>query len=287
MQTENVLRDEDMLILRDISACQRIGQGNTAEIFLYGPGTVLKLFRDQFPESGVLKEWRVTRAVQTVYSRMPKALRLVSCGERSGILYELAEGQDLFRMIGSEPFLLFSIGKKLAEIHTEIHGKTISGILTVKEKLLQEIGWVNDLSDDEKRKITDRLLLLPDGDRLCHFDFHPGNIMVSGEKLLVLDWLTACSGEPAADIARTCLLLKYGEVRNGDRLSRLILSITKVCIRRSYMRNIRRLSGITRDEIRRWILPAAAARLSEWLTEHERKRLLKLIRRNLKGCIER
>lgn len=281
LQTENVLRDEDMLILRDISACQRIGQGNTAEIFLYGPGTVLKLFRDQFPESGVLKEWRVTRAVQTVYSRMPKALRLVSCGERSGILYELAEGQDLFRMIGSEPFLLFSTGKKLAEIHTEIHGKTISGILTVKEKLLQEIGWVNDLSDDEKRKITDRLLLLPDGDRLCHFDFHPGNIMVSGGKLLVLDWLTACSGEPAADIARTCLLLKYGEVRNGDRLSRLILSITKVCIRRSYMRNIRRLSGITRDEIRRWILPAAAARLSEWLTEHERKRLLKLIRRNL------
>ena len=281
MQTENVLRDEDMLILRDISACQRIGQGNTAEIFLYGPGTVLKLFRDQFPESGVLKEWRVTRAVQTVYSRMPKALRLVSCGERSGILYELAEGQDLFRMIGSEPFLLFSTGKKLAEIHTEIHGKTISGILTVKEKLLQEIGWVNDLSDDEKRKITDRLLLLPDGDRLCHFDFHPGNIMVSGGKFLVLDWLTACSGEPAADIARTCLLLKYGEVRNGDRLSRLILSITKVCIRRSYMRNIRRLSGITRDEIRRWILPAAAARLSEWLTEHERKRLLKLIRRNL------
>ena len=281
MQTENVLRDEDMLILRDISACQRIGQGNTAEIFLYGPGTVLKLFRNQFPESGVLKEWRVTRAVQTVYSRMPKALQLVSCGERSGILYELAEGQDLFRMIGSEPFLLFSTGKKLAEIHTEIHGKTISGILTVKEKLLQEIGWVNDLSDDEKRKITDRLLLLPDGDRLCHFDFHPGNIMVSGGKLLVLDWLTACSGEPAADIARTCLLLKYGEVRNGDRLSRLILSITKVCIRRSYMRNIRRLSGITRDEIRRWILPAAAARLSEWLTEHERKRLLKLIRRNL------
>ena len=281
MQTENVLRDEDMLILRDISACQRIGRGNTAEILLYKPGTVLKLFRDQFPESGVLKEWRVTRAVQTVYSRMPKALRLVSCGERSGILYELAEGQDLFRMIGSEPFLLFSTGKKLAEIHTEIHGKTISGILTVKEKLLQEIGWVNDLSDDEKRKITDRLLLLPDGDRLCHFDFHPGNIMVSGGKLLVLDWLTACSGEPAADIARTCLLLKYGEVRNGDRLSRLILSITKVCIRRSYMRNIRRLSGITRDEIRRWILPAAAARLSEWLTEHERKRLLKLIRRNL------
>ena len=281
MQTENAFRDEDMLMLKDISACQRIGQGNTAEILLYQPDTVLKLFRDQFPESGVLKEWRVTRAVQTVYSRMPKALRLVRCGERHGILYERAEGQDLFRMIGSDPLLLLTAGKKLAGLHTEIHEKEISGILTVKEKLRQEIGWVGDLSEDEKRQIMACLDHFPDKNRLCHFDFHPGNIMVSGEKTLVLDWLTACSGDPAADIARTCILLKYGEIRNGDRLSRMILSITKACIRGSYIRNMLKFSGIGRNEIGQWIVPVATARLSEWLTEHERKQLVKLIRKHL------
>ena len=105
--------------------------------------------------------------------------------------------------------------------------------------------------------------------------------MISGDQVRVLDWLTACSGDPAADIARTCILLKYGELRNGDRLSRLILQITKAFIRRSYIRNVLRFSGTTRDEIRQWIVPAAAARLSEWLTEHEKERLLKLIRGNL------
>lgn len=281
MQTENTFRDNDMLILKDISAYQRIGQGNTAEIFLYEPGTVLKLFRDGFPESGVMKEWHVTCSVQSVYGRMPKALRKVQCGERRGILYELADGQDLFQRLGANPFLLLTVGKRLAQIHAEIHEKEIGGILTVKEKLRQEIGWAGDLSEDEKQKITEKLIRLPDRNRLCHFDFHPGNIMISGEQFRVLDWLTACSGNPAADIARTCMLLKYGEVRNADRMNRLILRVTKVCARRVYMRNILRLSGITRSEIEQWAVPVAAARLSEWLTEHERERLLKLIRANL------
>ena len=275
------LRDENILTVDDVLKYKLLGQGNTAEIFLYKDVTVLKLFRDGFPQSGIMKEWNVTRAVQKVYGRMPKALRLVRCGERAGILYELAEGQDLFRMIGSNPFLLLKAGKKLAELHAEIHKKEIDGILTVKEKLCQEIGWVKELSEDEKQKIIDRLLLLPDNKQLCHFDFHPGNIMVSVEKTLVLDWLTACSGESAADIARTCILLKYGEIQNGDRLSELILSITKACIRGAYIRNVLRLSRITRYEIKQWFVPVAAARLSEWLTEHEKERLLKLIRKHL------
>ena len=180
----------------------------------------------------------------------------------------------MFRRIGADPFLLLTAGKRLARLHAEIHEKEISGILTVKEKLRQEIEWAKELSEDEKQKIINRLLLLPDFKQLCHFDFHPGNIMVNGDHIQVLDWLTACSGNPAADIARTCILLKYGEVRNGDRLSRLILSITKACIRGAYIRNVLRLSGISRDEILQWTVPVAAARLSEWLTEHERERLL-------------
>ncbi len=281
MLTESTFQNENPLILKDISALPLIGQGNTAEIFHYEPGTVLKLFRDRFPESGVMKEWRVTLAVQAVYGRMPRALQLVRCDQRHGILYEWAEGQDLFNRIRSNPLLLLTAGKRLARLHAEIHEREISGILTVKEKLRQEIEWTGELSEDEKQRIIHRLSRLPDRKRLCHFDFHPGNIMVSGDQVQVLDWLTACSGDPAADIARTCILLKYGELRNADRLSMLMLQITKAFIRRSYIRNILRLSGITRDEIRQWMVPEAAARLSEWLTEHEKARLLKLIRGSL------
>lgn len=280
MFQESEYWNEDPLILNDRNALPLIGRGNTAEIFLYETGIVLKLFRSSFPENGVIKEWRVTRSVQAVYEGMPKALRLVKCGERRGILYELAEGQDLLKRILSNPFLLLTTGRKLAKLHAEIHAKEIDGILTVKEKLRQEIGWANDLSEDEKRKITDRLLSLPHRSRLCHFDFHPGNVMVSKDRIRVLDWLTACAGDPAADIARTYLLLKYGELINGDRITQWILRVAKACIRAAYVRNSVRISGITRDEVNQWIIPVAAARLSEWLTDHERARLLHLIRKN-------
>ena len=275
------MMDDEVLILNDRSALRLIGRGNTAEIFLYN-GCALKLFRDAFPESGVWKEWCVTRSVQAVYGNMPKALRLVKCGERRGILYELADGDDLLRLIGKNPLLLFTTGKKLAALHAEMHEKEIAGILTVKEKLKQEIRWANGLSEEEKRKLTDCLSNLPNGNRLCHFDFHPGNVMICDGKITVLDWLTACSGDPAADIARTTILLKYGELKNSGIFASLILRVVKACIREPYLRNSLRLSGIKQDEIKQWIAPVAAARLSEWLTEHERARLLKLIRSALK-----
>ena len=87
-----------------------------------------------------MKEWRVTLAVQAVYGRMPKALQLVRCDERHGILYELAEGQDLFHRICSNPFLLLTAGKRLAKLHVEIHEKKIIGILTVKTNCVRRLN---------------------------------------------------------------------------------------------------------------------------------------------------
>lgn len=58
------LRDENILTVDDVLKYKLLGQGNTAEIFLYTDVTVLKLFRDGFPQSGIMKEWNVTRAVQ-------------------------------------------------------------------------------------------------------------------------------------------------------------------------------------------------------------------------------
>src|SRR5262249_32610054 len=53
---------------------------------------------------------------------------------------------------------------------------------------------------------------LPDGDRLCHGDFHPANVLVGRNGPAVIDWTGATRGDPAADLARTRLLLQAGAV---------------------------------------------------------------------------
>lgn len=284
--------NDDILILDSIEGLHFIGQGNTAEIYDYNKDSILKLFRDGFPKEGVFKEWTITNKVQKVFDMMPRALKYVVYEKRYGILYEKVPGMDMFSLLRSKPLSICGIGKWIALIHSEIHKIDLEGVLTAKEKLTQEIGWAEDLTLNEKNRIIEVLNMLPEKNSLCHFDFHPGNILVSDSKYQVIDWMTACAGDPAADIARTWLLLKYGQVKNADKKTAFIVSAVKTVIRGQYLRNVCRLSHITKAEVKKWILPVAAARLSEWLTESERVKLLKLIkekemRRNEDGSIQK
>ena len=280
MRMKEVLKD-DILILDSAEKYALIAQGNTAEIYAYNNDSILKLFRDGFPKEGAIKEWTISNKVQEVYTKMPRALKFVLYEKRYGILYEKAPGMDMFSLFAGKPLSIFGIGKRMAQIHSEIHKTAIEGVLTVKEKLCQEIGWAEELTSDEKGKIIQALNSLPEKNSLCHFDFHPGNILVSDGKYQVIDWMTACAGDPAADLARTWLILKYGQVKNADRKTAIVVSVVKAIIRKQYLRNVCRFSHITRAEVKKWILPVAAARLSEWLTDGEKVKLLKLIRSKL------
>lgn len=272
------LMNGDTLIICSTEGLRRIGQGNTAEILEYNKDSIIKLFREGFPKEGIMKEWILSNEVQEVYHAMPRAIKYVVYKNRYGIMYEKAHGMDMFSLLCRKPLSICGMGRQLARIHCEIHKTAIADIVTVKEKLTQEIGWAAELSSNEKDRMIKALNALPDKNSLCHFDFHPGNIIVSDSKYQVIDWMTACAGDPAADIARTWLLLKYGQIRNADRKHTFMVSVVKACIRRQYLRKVCRFSHITTTDVKKWILPVAAARLSEWLTESERIELLKLIR---------
>ena len=50
---------------------------------------------------------------------------------------------------------------------------------------------------------------LPDGDSLCHGDFHPGNVLYAADgEARVIDWSAASRGDAAADVAHSFILMK-------------------------------------------------------------------------------
>src|SRR3546814_7594415 len=57
---------------------------------------------------------------------------------------------------------------------------------------------------------------LPDGDRLCHGDYHPGNVIETAGGPVVIDWPAVTRGHPDADYARTLLLLRLGEPPSSE-----------------------------------------------------------------------
>jgi aminoglycoside phosphotransferase (APT) family kinase protein len=115
---------------------------------------------------------------------------------------------------------------------------------------------------------------LPDGDRICHGDFHPDNVLLATGGDFVIDWITCSRGCPAADVARTLVMLRSGDPPPGTPVSRLVaIKVLRKVFVAAYWRRYRRQTGIGPDEVAAWHEPVVAARLSESLPASERARL--------------
>lgn len=260
----------------------RIAQGNTAEIYRLGGGKILKLFRGGIAPAAIEREYDNSRIAAQRLNEVPAVYDILEHDGRMGIVFQEASGDDMMRLMLSHPLKLRGYIRDFAAYHAKINLPVAGDMRAVAEKLHDELGWENDLSESEKQRIAEYLSRLPDGNCLCHFDFHPGNVMIADGQAVFLDWMTACMGDACADAARTYLLLKYGEPLHASRRQRLLICSVMRLTGRIYLRRYCRLTGAAKEDIYRWLVPVAAARLSEWLTEHERKRLLRLIHRGMK-----
>lgn len=273
--------DYNIRILADDNKYTLIGQGNTSEILEYSDDVVLKLFREGFPFDAIEREWLSTTALQERFEDTPKALELVRYNGRYGILYERIFGNDMMNIALTQPLRQKEYGEILADIHLKMHEVNVPLPDTIHQKLSRDITAGIGLTDEEKQKVLAILESKPNKFFLCHFDFHPGNVMVTEDRYYVIDWMTCCSGDPAADVARFILLMTYGEPLYADSARRLLITAGMTKIRKSYLERYITESGIEREEIKSWLVPVAAARLSEMLTDHEREILVELIRENL------
>jgi thiamine kinase-like enzyme len=71
----------------------------------------------------------------------------------------------------------------------------------LKQRLHDDLVLNDRLAADLKKNLLGILAALPDGQALCHCDFHAGNVFFDGAKYTVIDLLQVCRGDPAADAA--------------------------------------------------------------------------------------
>ncbi len=267
----------------EIKKEQMIGQGNTAEIYRLDDNKILKLFRIGLYKGIIEREYKNGIIIQNILECVPKVYEMVEINGRYGIIYEEIQGKDLLKIMISSLWKINYYSKKLAHYHVSIHKSVSDNICTVKEKLEEDLNSVDVLSDENIEIVQKYLKQLPEGNELCHFDFHPGNVMIRNNKEVILDWMTACRGDACADVARTCLLLKHGEVAHAPWIIRRLISIIQRHIYKIYIREYLTISQRSMEDIKSWELPVAAARLREWISENEKKILIQLVN---KHCIE-
>lgn len=181
----------------------------------------------------------------------------------------------------ARPWTLFKHAHSLAELQFRIHEKSTLGLPSYRDRLRHDIDETPHLTEVLRRKARDLLEQLPDGQNICHGDFHPENILITQRGPVVIDWMTACSGSPWADVARTSLILTIG-VRAAANQIPLFLRIMARLYHRSYLQKYRVLRADPENEMRRWMTLIAAARLNENIIP-EREALIKLVREDFAG----
>ncbi|TLS51624.1 hypothetical protein FE782_14055 [Paenibacillus antri] len=268
-----------------------LGAGRTAEVFEHGADKVVKLYLTGFPRDSVEYEHEMSRIVADLGIPAPRALDMVDTEGRHGIVFERAEGSTLLQQMLRHPGERNRFAREFADLHVCIHRCQVDAgrhpsLRVLKAELARNIRNATQLSSDIKTKLLRHTERLPDGNAVCHGDYHPDNV-ISGERAWVIDWMTGAIGDAAGDVARTLLLFRYGTPPED------LPPDAKEALRRArnewseaYLERYLELSGLTLRRIEEWTLPVAAARLTEGIPEEEKAQLLRLIEDATRGPSE-
>jgi thiamine kinase len=240
-----------------------LARGRTAEVLAWKDQQVLKLFYAWVSTEAIERETQIARLVSVMDLPTPKLLDEVSLGDRHGLIYERVVGTSLLTMLGTHPLSCMHYGKQFAELHAAIHCQHGNGLPPLKASLENTIRDLKDLPYLVEPALQ-RLGSLPEGEKLCHMDFHPDQVMVTSRGQSVLDWMTARRGPPAADVARTIVLLRFGPVMNASLLMQILVNLLRGMFFRTYLQHYLELNPVvTTAMIDAWLPIIALARLAE------------------------
>ncbi|MCB8921732.1 MAG: phosphotransferase [Ardenticatenaceae bacterium] len=248
----------------DTSLGQLIAEGRTAEVYALDEDRVIKLFYDWCPSPWIQQEIEIANFIASMPIPSPKALKSIEIKGRQGIIYERVNGPSMLKLSTARPWMLFHFARQLAELHTEIHKNKVNGLPSQRNALAGVIQQLKSLSPDIKASVLKLLDELPDGNTLCHFDFHPDQVLITNNGPVIIDWMTAQQGHPHSDVARTCIILKFGQVPYGSWAMRRIINMWRGIFYQTYIRHYLVLNpGVSKEKIINWMIPVAAGRLDE------------------------
>jgi uncharacterized protein (TIGR02172 family) len=236
--------------------------GRTAEIFAWGEGQVLKLIRPGFYMGLADQEWNNCQTAWQLGAPAPKPIELIEVNGRRGVVLERVQGPTLTRTMQKYPWRLASHARLLARQQAALHTLRVPGFPSLVERARNNISRTSLFSPEMKERLMAMLATLPEGDRICHGDFHPENILLADRGPVVIDWEGSMRGDPSADVAVTRMFLRifstFGTGGRGWVLRQYLQAFERV-----YLAEYRRVAEIPVQDQTAWIAVVTAMRLDD------------------------
>jgi thiamine kinase len=252
-----------------------IYRGRTAERYAWTEGTILKLFVAGFPASLIDREIAGTSTASAAGIPTPRLEEVVTVEGRRGLVLQRLQGHTMLTALAHEPTRVAHYAGVFAELQSLIHSCHAAELPPQREDLARHVARAGVIARIKGDALA-TLEQLPDGDRLCHCDLHPGNVLVTDQGAYVFDWSFAASGAPASDAARTALLLRIADAPPGAFQVTWVEREARDRFYRAWLKRYRELQPEAAEALWSWLLPVAVARLADDIAV-ERPRLLALI----------
>lgn len=227
------------------------------KIFYRDGDCLVKLFDESYPKENVLNEALNQARVENTELDVPRVREVTTAGGKWAIVMDFIEGETLSSLMEKNPekteeYLEFFVGLQM-----RISAQRVPLLPRLKDKMNGKIAS-GEYPDSVKYDLQTRLSGLPKHYKLCHGDFRPSNVIVTGEgRAYIIDWSHATQGNASADAARTYLIFR---LQGRDALAE------------AYFRLYCERTGTARGYVEE-LLPVAAAAQTAGSSEKEKEML--------------
>jgi len=252
----------------------------TGNHFEWGEGQIIKLYGPEIPRDWVIELGRREQQLFDAGFPVPEIGELVEIENSLGQVYERVEGKSIANELlsitdpGAE--IVIELAYEFAEAHAKIHSfeDTQVDIPQQKELFAGVLQRIEVLPMDLRDELLKAIEAMPDGDRVCHGDYHPYNVIQSPRGSIVIDWNNSHLGDPLEDVARTKLILMG--------FSLMVPSVSRAVNRfmEAYLERYSTLRPTDQEQIKKWWPIVSAIRLldnipeiQDWLLEQIRTSL--------------
>jgi thiamine kinase-like enzyme len=218
----------------------------------------IKVFDSDYSKADVLNEALNHARVEETGLTIPKIRGVSMIDGKWSIITEYIKGTTLDRLMTENPDKKHEYLELLVRLQMEVHSKESPLLTKLKDKMNRKISQ-SELDATTRYDLHTRLEGMPKHKKLCHGDFNPSNIIITGDgTAYILDWSHATQGNASADVARTYLLFWLdGDIEGAKDYLDLF------CLR----------SNTAKQYVQKW-MPIVAASQSVKGNEKERQFLL-------------
>ena len=197
--------------LREISleGLEVIGGGGFSTVYRLDPETIVKVFTHPTATlESAEKDRMISREVFLHDIPTAIAYDVVRAGDKYGLVYEMIDADTAAGTLAKHPERLQELSIKMARLMKKLHTTefapgTFPDVRDILHKYMQLPFNKGIITAEDKALIDGAIDRIPSRNTFVHMDYHPKNVMLSNNELVLIDVGDSGLGHPIADLLVT------------------------------------------------------------------------------------